>query len=139
MDKFNLIRENLIDIVKCFAKENYRKDLEAILMMPDIIHHYAVVVCAKKMFDINTEIAHSLLTNADEMLKLIKNSFKQAAIEIYNTHSNKEKMCLKPNIHVRLSEFPACAEIYRSILPKCADIGKFVIITVRLTKSILTE
>ncbi|XP_023231500.1 DNA helicase MCM9-like [Centruroides sculpturatus] len=43
--------------------------------------------------------------------------------------------CLKPNIHVRLSEFPACAEIYRSILPKCADIGKFVIITGTVIRS----
>lgn len=65
---------------------------------------------------------YRLLPEFDECIQ-------DAMAEIYAQHDARARMCVKPNVHTRLSNLPICPELTRSLLPRTSDIGRFLSIS----------
>ncbi|XP_076332089.1 uncharacterized protein LOC143237104 isoform X2 [Tachypleus tridentatus] len=125
----------ILGTVKVYIRENHFQELEAVLLAEDSTCHYSVSLHAMSLFEKSVDIGEKLLARPQQVLKLFDKALVSTSHDIYQNHESKEKMCLKQHLHARLTALPLCAEIQRAMIPKAADVGKFMCITGTVIRS----
>ncbi|GBM94337.1 DNA helicase MCM9 [Araneus ventricosus] len=122
-------QESCMEELKHYAENNYGDELMCILLNEDIRQHYSVTIDTMSLFESNVTFAHLLFEFPERALKLLDQSFHQAALHICNSHKRMPNMAVRGTIHVRLTALPQLPEIYRTSLPHCSDVGQFMCIS----------
>lgn len=121
--------KSVFDSIKLYATEQHLNDIEGVLFAEDVSVHFSITVHAMSLLEMSVEFGQFLLNHPDKTLKLLDAAFYSASLDVYTFHASKDQMTIKPNIHARLTALPLCTELYRAVLPKSADVRKFMCIT----------
>ncbi|GBM94341.1 DNA helicase MCM9, partial [Araneus ventricosus] len=113
--------------LKRYAVNNYADELRT----TTIRQHYSVTIDAMSLFASSSSFAHLLFEFPERALKLLDQSFHQAALQISNSHKRMPNMADRGTYTCYLTALPQLPEIYSTSLPHCSDVGQFVCISDR--------
>lgn len=116
-----------------FVLQHHHDQITEILLQSDHTCPYGVTINVLDLADRLNEMSSLLLQDAERLLPIFDEAIKQAATEVYRSHSSvgseEQRMVWKPHIRARLSNLPICPELTRTTLPRNEDVGKFLSIT----------
>ncbi|XP_046846241.1 DNA helicase MCM9-like [Xenia sp. Carnegie-2017] len=134
--------EEALSAFQTYLGEKHEREIIGILLFEDADACYSVVVNCLELFDANIELSECLVVNPKKLLPLFHRALRDCEKSIYGVHSLAEKMKIKKNAFVRLSNLPTCPELSRKTIPRSTDIGKLLSFTgtvVRVTSAKLVE
>ncbi|XP_061174591.1 DNA helicase MCM9-like [Saccostrea echinata] len=121
--------KDLKDALLEFSLEHHRNDLVDVLLHEDQNDHFSISVNALTLFENNMMVCDVLLSCPEKTLRFFDLALLEAQSVVMETHSEKDDMGVKKNIHARVMSLPVCPELHRTTLPRAGDVGNFLAIT----------
>ncbi|XP_052832096.1 DNA helicase MCM9 [Octopus bimaculoides] len=128
-------RTQLKETLSLYAVENHKDDLVSILYTEDETQHFSVVIDTLTLFETDIAICEVLLYKPVQLLQVFDEALINAQETLISTHSAHKRMAVKKNIHARLARLPVCPELTRTCLPRNADVGTFLSVTVTVIQT----
>uniref|UniRef100_A0A8B9TAW6 DNA helicase MCM9 n=1 Tax=Anas platyrhynchos TaxID=8839 RepID=A0A8B9TAW6_ANAPL len=126
-------------VFESYVLQHHRDELLAILRERDAEAHYAVVVDALTLFETNMEIGEYFNAFPARVLPIFDSALRRAALTALQAAEPAPGLCVKTNLHARISGLPVCPELTREHIPKARDVGHFLSVTGTVIRTSLVK